>query len=518
MTVSPVFLALALAGLQNAGSESGPPTLDVVELVRQVQSSVVVLHLYSGTGGPEGLGSGFVVTNGRVATARHGLVAATAAEIELADGRRIPVEGVCAADAENDLALLAVGWPEDVPPPPALPLAETVPPAGTPVLAFGSPLGLGEAVSDGLVSAVGPRPGLGQVLTISAPISPGSSGGPVVDRTGQVVGIVRGVHPEGQNVNFAAPAVFLRALHPGVPVPLAEWSARVRAAEPSPEVAEAIRQAMLLLEQGDAAAALAQAERARAMAPAHAPAWHVLAICQERLGQLTAALRAYQRAVQLAPPDPELLTNMGVLLGRLGQDEAEVQAYQAALGIDAAYIPALHNLGVSYEEHGQLEWAAHYFRLILKHSEGDPDALAGLGRVAGRRGRHAEAARMFERVLEVMPEDVGTLKNLASAYTSLGRKEEALQVLRRCLELAPRFIRAREAAAHLLGELGRKDEQYAELKEILRREPSSVEAHYLMGLLLLERGQRAEAFAEYRILRGLDAARADELLDRIYPE
>lgn len=514
----PLGLVFVLLGA--AASPQDPardPAIDTVALVRAVAPSVATLHLLGADGRKLGLGSGFVVEGGRIATARHGLITAAEAVVEFADGRMLRVAGVCAADAENDVALLALELPDGAAPPPALTLAAEDPPAGTRVLAFGSPLGLGETVSDGLISAVGHQPGIGRVLTISAPISPGSSGGPVVDPGARVVGLVRGQHPGGQNVNFAAPAAALRALRIEEPVPLAVWSARVRAAEPAPEVAAAVANAMLLLEQDRADAALPLAARACELDPLHTPAWHVRALCEQALGFADAALQSYQKALALEPRDPEILTNFGVLLGDAGRFEQEFEAYRRALEASPGYLPALHNLGATCEKQGKVEWAAHWFREALRHDENDFDALGGLGRVAGRRGRHDEAAATFEKIRAARPDDARNLRNLAAAYANLGRKDEALAVVRRCLELEPTLASASEQCARLLGELGRRDEQYLELKRLMRLVPDSAAAHVMMGELLIERGDRSGAYAEFQILQRLDPERAAALLEKIYP-
>src|SRR5439155_24690357 len=87
---------------------------------------------------------------------------------------------------------------------------------------IGNPLGLEGTVSDGLVSAVRDVPELGRMLQITAPVSPGSSGGPVVNMKGQVVGITRGLLKGGQNLNFAVPGDLVARLRSGPLICFAE--------------------------------------------------------------------------------------------------------------------------------------------------------------------------------------------------------------------------------------------------------------------------------------------------------
>jgi S1-C subfamily serine protease len=62
---------------------------------------------------------------------------------------------------------------------------------------IGNPLGLEGTVSDGIVSAIRDIPQLGRILQVTAPISQGSSGGPVVNMFGEVVGVARGMLKDG---------------------------------------------------------------------------------------------------------------------------------------------------------------------------------------------------------------------------------------------------------------------------------------------------------------------------------
>ncbi len=77
---------------------------------------------------------------------------------------------------------------------------------------YGSPLGLEKTLSDGIVSAIREIPGFGKVIQITAPISPGSSGSPVLNMQGEVIGIVTFQIVEGQNLNFAIPSERIASL------------------------------------------------------------------------------------------------------------------------------------------------------------------------------------------------------------------------------------------------------------------------------------------------------------------
>src|SRR5207244_5317013 len=74
------------------------------------------------------------------------------------------------------------------------------------VVVIGKPFGLAGSVTNGIVSAVRDIPGFGRIIQITAPISPGSSGSPVVNMQGQVIGVATLQITGGQSVNFAIPS------------------------------------------------------------------------------------------------------------------------------------------------------------------------------------------------------------------------------------------------------------------------------------------------------------------------
>jgi S1-C subfamily serine protease len=117
--------------------------------------------------------------------------------IRLTGQDTISVGEIVAVDAEADLALIEVSerWTP-------LPQASTTPPPGTTVMVLGAPLGLDGTVTIGVLSTS--HDGF---LQLSAAISPGSSGGPVLDENGHVVGVVawKFVERGAESLNFAVP-------------------------------------------------------------------------------------------------------------------------------------------------------------------------------------------------------------------------------------------------------------------------------------------------------------------------
>ncbi|HSY21133.1 MAG TPA: trypsin-like peptidase domain-containing protein [Polyangiaceae bacterium] len=172
------------------------------------------------------LGTGFLVkSDGWIATNMHVVVGGPKVRVTLRDSRELDVVEVLAASPEYDLALLRVeahGLP-------ALALGDSdAMRPGDPVVAIGNPLGLEDTVSNGLVSARRKVDGGAEVLQISAPIAPGSSGGPIFNEKGEVIGIATAIVQGGQNINFGVPARYLAPMiKDPAPMPLADFAALI---------------------------------------------------------------------------------------------------------------------------------------------------------------------------------------------------------------------------------------------------------------------------------------------------
>jgi serine protease DegS len=155
------------------------------------------------------LGSGVVMTaNGYILTNHHVVDGADAIVLQLQDGREAAAE-VIGTDPEIDLAVLKINLENLVP----IELANQKVSVGDVVLAIGNPFGVGQSVSQGIISAT-QRKGLGlntfeNFIQTDAAINPGNSGGPLVDSTGHLVGINSAILDRtsyAMGISFAIPS------------------------------------------------------------------------------------------------------------------------------------------------------------------------------------------------------------------------------------------------------------------------------------------------------------------------
>ena len=181
--------------------------LDVKSVFDQSRPSVVLIVAYDSNNQPSGIGSGFFIGDGKsIATNYHVISNAADLKIKASDGQIGNVVSILGLNEKNDLALLEVDI-QGVP----LTLSNNQPDIGEDILAIGNPSGLEGTVSTGIVSGIRTEEG-SQYFQITAPISPGSSGGPIINENSEVVGVASFYLDGAQSLNFAMPSAYVQKL------------------------------------------------------------------------------------------------------------------------------------------------------------------------------------------------------------------------------------------------------------------------------------------------------------------
>lgn len=157
------------------------------------------------------LGSGFFIKeNGTIVTNFHVIEESFAMTATLSDGTVYDVTHVIAYDRDRDVAILKVDTKgAEVP---YLTFSEELPVSGEVVYAIGSSLGLTGTFSSGIVSYVNREEDGVKYIQTTAPISSGNSGGPLVNRYGEVIGMNTATYTEGQNLNLSVAVSEIKAI------------------------------------------------------------------------------------------------------------------------------------------------------------------------------------------------------------------------------------------------------------------------------------------------------------------
>lgn len=186
----------------------------VTQIAEQIWPSVVKIRTLDGDPPPAGLvseigkGTGFVIKDdGSILTNYHVVAGSERIVVTFADGLESPA-AVIAAEPERDLAVLTPArFPDDLKPVVLAPNGQAVP--GDLVVAVGFPFGMGPSVSAGVISGLNrtfripnaqPLTGL---IQFDAAVNPGSSGGPLVNQSGEVLGVVTAILNPSPSGTFA---------------------------------------------------------------------------------------------------------------------------------------------------------------------------------------------------------------------------------------------------------------------------------------------------------------------------
>ena len=198
-----VLSILLLCGIPIANAQTPQ------QIAKKAFGSTVLLVMEDANGQPISLGSGFFVRNGQIATNLHVVEGAARGYAKLVGQKtKYDIEGITAIDPQRDLVILKVSVLGQQ----VLSLGDSdAVQIGESVYAVGNPRGLEGTFSQGIISSIR-EVGTNKLLQITAPISPGSSGGPVLNRVSDVIGVSVATFRGGQNLNFAIPSNYLKEL------------------------------------------------------------------------------------------------------------------------------------------------------------------------------------------------------------------------------------------------------------------------------------------------------------------
>jgi S1-C subfamily serine protease len=229
--VAPTVTPPAASATQPAPVAPAPPAVQGQPVAVQAAATNIVVDVYnrvspavvsisSRVQGRGGIGSGFIIDQqGHILTNNHVVQGASSLLVTLADGTNVPARVVGTAPG-NDLALIKIDPPQQGLTVARLGDSDAVVP-GEVAIAIGSPSGLEQTVTAGIVSSVGrtfggspsSRPLRGLIQTDAA-INPGNSGGPLLNSAGEVIGINTLKAPDTQGIGFAVPINTAKRLLP----------------------------------------------------------------------------------------------------------------------------------------------------------------------------------------------------------------------------------------------------------------------------------------------------------------
>jgi Flp pilus assembly protein TadD len=382
-----MFARLGLLCLIQAFSFAIVHARDIPSIVEKTKPAVVEIVTFDQQNKPLKTGTGFFVSSdGALLTNFHVVSGASSILAKTPTGAVYFLKNVIAESESDDVAKLQF-FATDVP---YLTLGSSLRTVeGQHVLVIGNPEGLEGTVSDGIISAF--RSGR-NMIQITAPISPGSSGSPVLDEAGQVIGMATLVSKEGQNLNFAISAEAIEeAIQSG-----AKPSVAIASPTPtdSPSVfttAGAYFQKGLYEDNAkkykDAIGDFTEAIRAK---PDYGDAYADRGWSYDKLGLYEKAIMDVSEAIRLKPDNSEYYLIRGDAYFDLKQYENAISDYIEGIRLKPDHAEAYAALGSAYLRLKQYERAitdyteairlkpdfgeAYYDRGWVYHALGDDKA------------------------------------------------------------------------------------------------------------------------------------------------
>jgi len=360
---------------------------DLSTLVEKVAPSVVVINVFNKESKWRGSGTGFFLEQeGLLVTNRHVIDGRAGALAKLSSGEFLPIAGVLSEDVGGDLVLLTLGMKGRTFP--ILRLAEAKIETGQPIVVIGSPLGHEGTVSEGIVSEVREIPYFGRIIQHTAPISKGSSGSPVLNMEGEVIGVVVGYsNVGGQSLNFAISVDRVKGLLLYRQETLHGLSELINRDE---------EKWLGLLLNGAYEELINLLKKRTRMNPHHALASFYLGLALARLSRNNEAIEPYKEAIRNEPDDPGFRYNLGVTYLKLGNHREAVEVFTQALRIKPDDADTLLNLGFSY----------------------------------GKLGRHQDAIKAYSQAIRIKPDLAEAHYNLGEAYSETKEKKMAIEQYR----------------------------------------------------------------------------------------
>ena len=173
----------------------------IKKIISDTEEATFIIYTYDEFGSPNGSGSGFFIDKKGIAiTNYHVLDGAVKAIIKTADGKEYEIDSVLVSDQNWDIIKFSIK--SDNATFKYLSFAKNKIEKGDKIYNISSPLGLEKTVSDGIVSSLRNDKQHGDIVQITAPISPGSSGSPILNDKGEVFAVATFVRKGGQNLNF----------------------------------------------------------------------------------------------------------------------------------------------------------------------------------------------------------------------------------------------------------------------------------------------------------------------------
>ena len=449
---------------------------DADRIFKENNKAVVVVVAYDEKGEAISQGSGFIVrADGAIVTNYH--VISNAKNIKIKAGDKVlDIEGLILTDKENDLVILKAKG-KDMPVVKLGDIGKVN--IGEKVYVISSPEGLENTISDGLLSGIREIAPERKILQITASISSGSSGGPVFNKNGEVIGVATFIIKEAQNLNFAMPVDLIK---------------------------EKINNKKLTALKG---AGLEDYEKT-------AEYWFYLGFTYGEAGMYKEAIEAYKQAIRIEPDHANVHFNLGFNYYESRMHKEAIEAYKQAIRINPDDASAHNNLGIAYGDLGMHKESIEAHKQAIRINPDDASAHNNLGNVYAKSGMYKEAMEVYMQSIRIEFDNAAPHHNLGIVFYNLDMHKEAIEAFKQAIRIKPDYATAHNNLGVVYGKSDMHKEAIEAFKQAIRIKPDYATAHYNLGGAYIVSDDRSSALEEYKILKDLDTEIANKLFNEIY--
>ncbi|OIO31967.1 MAG: hypothetical protein AUJ18_05360 [Candidatus Hydrogenedentes bacterium CG1_02_42_14] len=505
--------------------------------------------------------SGIIVTNDHVISniwqTQHVL------EICLPNGSRFTDVRVLYQDKSIDIAFLSVDGSDLSFLAPSPSSTHRV---GDPVMAIGSPYGLERSASDGIISAFrrGTPSDTYPLIQTTAAISPGSSGGALIDDRGRLIGITTASLSSGQNLNFAIPSEYISALYPralanrqkGVDIRnmnrvvlttisellderrkiaednpdsdgawndlsqmyqfLSQWDK----AEISLRKAISIRSdmgqyhaslAMILIMRSNINAAIASYNRAIEVDSANVPAYEGLSLLYGFMNRFNDAISLLVRAIPISPKEPRLYCALGSSYLRANKWFDALDSYKKAVALDSLHAQGHSGMGEVYLAMQQTEDAVVSFRRAVEIDSRNASFIARLGDAYYSAQSPVDALAAYQESLEISPRQPNVLVKVGGLFSAAKMWDPAEKSFLMALSVDSSHLTSIIGLTNVYVQNGRNSDAEALLLAGLAIHRSEYQLWSLLGMIEFSLEKYSEAIKSLEVATSMDQRDANSL-------
>ncbi|PIP76185.1 MAG: hypothetical protein COW85_15425 [Ignavibacteria bacterium CG22_combo_CG10-13_8_21_14_all_37_15] len=398
------------------------------DIYEQASKSVVVVLAYDFQNNLKSQGSGVVIDNkGYIATNYH--VFAECKRLEIKHNNDIISDtDIIGADIEKDILIVKI--------------KENLFPAikkanfqkikvGQRIYAIGSPLGFENSISEGIIGGLRNILELNRnYIQITTSISPGSSGGAVVNAQGELIGISTMTYKEGQNINFAIPITDID---------------KVELVKPNNkkylEALSNFYKGYNSFLSNDYNNALIHFEKCLSLKP-FPNVYNNLGCIYDALNDFDNAIINFNLAIQLDPKYADAYYNLAHTYENMGKYNEAISYYEKTIQIEPTYASALYNIGYHYDLQKESALAEIYYNKTLEIKNDHVKAIGGLAGICAQQGNFRESIQLYEKAIKINPLIPELYYNVSTVYVFVKEFDNAIKSLKSVIELKPNYIAA----------------------------------------------------------------------------